>query len=144
MRLPLPEGEGRGEGAALKKETCSESIKRARKLRNEQTPLEALLWKCVRAGQLAGYKFRRQHPIGNYIVDFCCEEAKLVVEIDGDSHALQEMYDKNRTVYMNNAGYRVMRFTNIDVSRNLENVLELSLTLTLSPRRGNYVDWLWQ
>jgi very-short-patch-repair endonuclease len=104
-----------------------ESIKRARKLRSQQTPLEAILWKRLRAGQLGGYKFRRQHPIGGYIVDFCCEEAKLVVEVDGDSHALQEEYDENRTMFLKNTGYRVVRITNRDVSKNIDSVLELIL-----------------
>ncbi|MEN6357639.1 MAG: endonuclease domain-containing protein [Armatimonadota bacterium] len=104
-----------------------ESIERARQLRRQQTPIEALLWKHLRAGQLAGYKFRRQHPIGKFIADFCCEEACLIVEVDGDTHAQNEAYDANRTAVIKSLGYRIIRFTNREVLGNINNVLEFIL-----------------
>jgi very-short-patch-repair endonuclease len=103
-----------------------EPIERARQLRRQQTPIEALLWKRLRAGQLAGFKFRRQHPIGKFIADFCCEETKLVVEVDGDTH-VDEAYDANRTAIIQSLGYRIIRFTNREVLGNISNVLEYIL-----------------
>lgn len=72
-------------------------VDRARKLRRQQTPAEAKLWACLRNRQVAGLKFRHQHPIGPYIVDFFCAARRLVVEVDGDSHANQPTYDRERT-----------------------------------------------
>lgn len=103
------------------------SIERAKQLRRQQTPIEALLWKHLRAGQLAGFKFRRQHPINRFIADFCCEETKLVIEIDGDTHVGNEEYDIDRTKMIQSLGYRIIRFTNREVLRNIDNVLEYIL-----------------
>ena len=97
---------------------------RARELRRAMTPAEARLWQRLRHRQLAGYYFRRQHPIGRCITDFCCTRARLVVEVDGDVHAGQEEYDAARTEWLEGQGYRVIRFTNSEVSRQLEAVLE--------------------
>ncbi len=97
---------------------------RARELRRPQTPAEARLWKVLRNRQLSGYKFRRQHTIGRFIVDFYCAEASLVVEIDGDSHAEQIEYDANRTAWLAEQGYRVLRFTNRDIHRQFAVVTE--------------------
>lgn len=87
------------------------------------TPPEAKLWSRLRNGQLGGFKFRRQHEIGNFLVDFCCAETKLVIELDGDSHTAQEEYDEMRTRKLNEQGYQVIRFTNRDVLQNLDSVL---------------------
>ncbi len=99
----------------------------ARELRQPQTPAEIKLWARLRDRQLAGYKFRRQHPIGRFIVDFYCAEHQLVIEIDGDSHAEQVEYDQARTQWLNEEGYRVIRFSNREVFNQLEAVLEAIL-----------------
>jgi very-short-patch-repair endonuclease len=88
---------------------------RARELRQPQTPAEQKLWALLRGRNLAGYKFRRQHPIGNFIVDFYCPQAKLVIEVDGDIHAAQQEYDAARTVWLQERGYRVIRFANREI-----------------------------
>jgi very-short-patch-repair endonuclease len=82
---------------------------------------------------LSGYKFRRQHAIGRFIVDFCCAEARLVVEIDGDSHAEQVEYDANRTAWLAEQGYRVLRFTNRDIHRQFAAVAEEILAACRQP-----------
>ena len=96
---------------------------RAKELRREQTPAEQKLWSRLRRKQLYELKFRRQHPIGRLIVDFCCARHRLVIEIDGDSHSGQEEYDRVRTVWLEDRGYRVIRFTNREVEHQLEAVL---------------------
>jgi very-short-patch-repair endonuclease len=101
---------------------------RARKLRRPMTPAEAKLWQRLRRRQLSGHYFRRQHPIGNFITDFYCAEARLVVEVDGDVHVMQEEYDSVRTEWLEERGYRVIRFTNDEVFRQLDVVLESILT----------------
>lgn len=97
---------------------------RSRELRRPQTPTEQALWGILRSRQAGGLKFRRQHPIGKFIVDFYCPEARLVIEIDGDSHAGQAEYDQARTDWLQAQGYRVIRFTNHDVRENISAVLE--------------------
>ncbi|MBN1887291.1 MAG: DUF559 domain-containing protein [Thermoflexales bacterium] len=97
---------------------------RSRELRQPQTPAESKLWTVLRGRQFSGYKFRRQHPIGRFIVDFYCAEARLVIEIDGDSHAEQVEYDATRTDWLAQHGYRVIRFVNRDVLHQLEAVTE--------------------
>lgn len=97
---------------------------RARRLRRNQTPAEEALWYQLRARRLGGYKFRRQHPVGKYVVDFANCAAKLAIEIDGETHALEEPidFDKRRTRYLNNLGWEVIRFWNADVFKELEGV----------------------
>ncbi|MCX7841129.1 MAG: endonuclease domain-containing protein [Anaerolineae bacterium] len=99
-------------------------LENARALRRPMTPAEAKLWSRLRNRQLGGFKFRRQHPIGNYIVDFYCAEAKLTIELDGDSHAVQVEYDQQRTAWLVEQGYREIRFWNREVLQNIEGVLE--------------------
>ena len=99
-------------------------LQAARELRQPQTPAEQKLWSRLRDRQLDGFKIRRQHPIDRFIVDFYCAEAKLCVEIDGDSHAEQVEYDQARTAYLNELGYAVMRFTNREVFKQVEAVLQ--------------------
>jgi len=93
-------------------------------LRNHMTKAELALWYRIRNNQL-GCKFRRQHGIGKYIVDFYCPKAKLILEIDGGQHyeAANIKADRTRTEYLEKLGFKVLRFTNIDVLKNLENVL---------------------
>ena len=85
------------------------SIDRAKQLRETQTDVERLLWFRLRARQLDGYKFRRQSPIGAYVVDFVCAECKLVVEIDGAQHTVQQTRDNKRSAWLEGQGYRVIR-----------------------------------
>lgn len=96
----------------------------ARELRQPQTPTEATLWRHLRNRNLK-YKFRRQHPIDFFIIDFYCADAKLLIEIDGDSHSTKEQqeYDNARTEYLEALGYKVIRFTNNDVRYNINSVV---------------------
>jgi very-short-patch-repair endonuclease len=96
----------------------------AKHLRTFQTPFEQQLWYALRAKRFGGAKFRRQVVIGRYIVDFACRiPAMLIIEVDGDTHAAQRGYDRQRTTFLESKGYRVLRFTNDDVARNFESVL---------------------
>jgi very-short-patch-repair endonuclease len=105
----------------------------ARELRLRQTPTEQRLWECLRAGRLDGLRFRRQQPIGPYIVDFYCSVAKLVVEVDGGVHAEQVEYDQERDAHLVDYGLRVMRFTNEAVLHDLEAVLTAIRYATATP-----------
>lgn len=100
-------------------------LQRAREMRHPQTPAEATLWRATRNRNL-GYKFRRQHPIDRFIIDFYCAQAKLCIEIDGESHleADQMEYDAARTEFLERLGYRVIRFTNNDVRYNINAVVD--------------------
>ncbi|MBI5522944.1 MAG: endonuclease domain-containing protein [Desulfarculus sp.] len=100
---------------------------RARGLRRRQTDAERLLWRKLRARSLADYKFRRQHPLGPFIVDFVCTEKKLVIEADGGQHAANARRDRRREQYLASQGYRVLRFWNTDVLLNIEGVLAVIL-----------------
>ena len=97
---------------------------RARKLRIDITDAEKKLWAGLRDRQLCGAKFRRQHPIGHFITDFCCVERGLVVELDGGQHAEQVAADRARTDFLESRGYRVLRFWNNDVLTNHAGVIE--------------------
>ena len=98
---------------------------RARKFRRDRTQAEKLLWLKLRNEQL-GAKFRRQHPIGEYIADFVCIERKLIVEVDGPTHAEieQQLHDARRTDFLESLGYRVIRVTNLQVKESMSYVLE--------------------
>jgi very-short-patch-repair endonuclease len=96
---------------------------KAKQLRRNQTDAEKVLWQQLRAKQL-GVKFRRQQSIPPYIVDFMCFEHKLVIELDGGQHATQQQYDAQRTRFLEQQGYRVVRFWNNDVFENKEGVLQ--------------------
>ena len=98
----------------------------ARKLRQQLTDAERILWARLRNRQLQGVRFRRQQPIGSYIVDFICLERQLIVEVDGGQHNEREgrKEDRERTKWLQAKGYRVLRFWNNDVLMNTEGVLE--------------------
>lgn len=96
----------------------------ARRLRSQQTDAERLLWARLRAHRLYGLKFRRQQPIGIYVVDFFCPEKRLVVELDGGQHQDRTGYDEARDAWLKSAGYVVLRYWNNELMRNLEGVLE--------------------
>jgi len=108
---------------------------KARQLRKNSTDAERKLWQHLRSRQFGRWKFRRQFPVGQYIVDFVCIDLKLIIEIDGSQHAEQIIYDSKRTSFLQSKGYRVVRFWNNEVLENISGVLEtLALTLTLSQR----------
>ncbi len=92
------------------------------------TDAERLLWRHLRNRELGGYKFRRQRPIGPYILDFVCLEKKLVVEVDGGQHAGQVELDAKRSGYLGEKGYRVLRFWNNEVLKETESVLTVILS----------------
>lgn len=95
----------------------------ARKLRKNPTDAERHLWRHIRLRQLDGWKFRRQHPIGNYIADFFCLEKRLIVEVDGGQH-VENVLDEERTKFLERRGYRILRFWNNDVLKKTEAVLQ--------------------
>ena len=106
----------------------------ARKLRRSQPDAERLLWSKLRSRQLAGAKFRRQFPLPPYVADFCCEEAQLIVEVDGSQHVESVVADEERTAFFEQEGYRVLRFWNNDVSLNIEGVADEILKWLESPQ----------
>ena len=95
-------------------------------LRNNMTTAEEVLWKYLKRKQLAGRKFRRQHSIGHYILDFYCPKEKLAIELDGAHHFTKEgmAYDAKRTAYLNEFQIKVIRFENQEVFQNIETVLQ--------------------
>src|SRR5262245_48735073 len=97
---------------------------KARQLRRDQTDAEQRLWARLRDRQLYGAKFRRQHPIGPFVADFCCAQRKLVVELDGGQHAENVATDEKWSQFLEERGYHVLRFWNHDVLGNTEAVLE--------------------
>ena len=101
----------------------------AKKLRQNQTDTESILWHYLRNRALNNIKFRRQVPIGKYIVDFVCMEKKLIIELDGSQHLENNSieYDQNRTEYLVDLGYKVIRIYNNDISKNVKSVLEYIL-----------------
>jgi very-short-patch-repair endonuclease len=119
-------------------------FERARGMRTEMTEAERLVWRILRGEQLA-VKFRRQHPIGPYIVDFYSWQAGLVVEIDGDSHFSDEaqVYDQERSQYLEALGLTVLRFTNAVVRQSLPEVVDriLYATSAVRPSEDHYREW---
>jgi len=114
----------------------------AKRLRRDTTDAERLLWSRLRASQLSGHKFKRQQPIGNYIVDFVCFDAKLIIELDGGQHADQDEADRSREAWLRSQGFRVIRFWNNDVMHNLDGVLERIMENLASypPKKKGIVD----
>lgn len=96
-------------------------------LRNDSTPAEAELWKFIKGAQLGGRKFRRQHSIGNYILDFYCPSEKLAIELDGQVHfnSVAQQLDEERDKSLEKLGIKVLRFENKYVFQNLEAVLQV-------------------
>ena len=123
--IPPPSGEGdhakHGGGV-----TALLTVERARELRRRMTPPETRLWLCLRGKRLAGLKFRRQHPIGAYILDFYCASAKLAVEVDGQCHEHPDRiaHDRRRTVWLREQNIRVIRLSAESVRTELGGVLE--------------------
>jgi very-short-patch-repair endonuclease len=100
---------------------------RARSLRRTSTDAERKLWYALRRKQLEGFRFRRQHPIGPYVVDLVCLSERLVIEVDGGQHAERVDYDRERTHWLESRGYRVLRFWNHDVLLNAAGVVDVIL-----------------
>jgi very-short-patch-repair endonuclease len=100
-------------------------ITTARNLRKRLTDTEQLLWSQLRTRQIEGCKFRRQTPIGKYIVDFICHEHRLIVEVDGGQHSENVNEDKIRDTWLGEQGYKILRFWNNEVLTNMEGVLEV-------------------
>jgi len=99
------------------------ATERARTLRRDSTDAERLLWRGLRNRTFATHKFRRQHPIGRYFVDFVCIERALIIELDGGQHAERFAADEVRTAFLEARGFRVLRFWNNDVMSNTDGVL---------------------
>ncbi|MDI6733726.1 MAG: endonuclease domain-containing protein [Planctomycetota bacterium] len=99
----------------------------AKNLRKQSTNTERLLWSHLRANQLEGFKFRRQQPIGDYIVDFICFEKKVIIELDGGQHAepKHRVEDRQRGICFERQGYKVLRFWDNEVWSNLRDVIEV-------------------
>ena len=113
------------------KRTTPKFYERARELRKELTPAERKLWAYLRGNQLHGVNFRRQHAIGNFVVDFVSIKNKLVIELDGSQHLDQEEYDAERTAYLESQGYKVIRFWNNQIMNDINGVLRaINIALT--------------
>ena len=117
-------GEGRGEGA---------SLLNAKQLRSNMTDAEQKMWQQLRAKRFAEYKFRRQVPMQKYVADFVCFNKKLIIELDGGQHALQQSYDKKRDAFFANQGFRILRFWNDEILKNMEGVLQVILAALNTP-----------
>ena len=100
---------------------------RARDLRKDSTKAERVLWTHLRDRQLAGHKFRRQVPLGSYVVDFVCFERRLVIEIDGGHHGEQADHDRERSEWLESQGFQVLRFWNNEVLGQLDGVTQAIL-----------------
>ncbi len=121
-RLNTPPLQGRGCGWGLDVNRLAELRRRATHMRNNPTEPEKRLWRKLSNGQLNGHKFRRQQVIGHFIADFACPSARMIVEVDGDTHD-DPARDQARDLKLADFGYRVLHVTNDDVMRNVEGVL---------------------
>ena len=101
------------------------TIGRARRLRKDAPFPEPLLWTRLRNRQVGSLYFRRQHPVGQYIVDFYCAATKLVIELDGESHDDRRQYDAERTTFLESQGLRVIRFADDHVLNDLDGVVDV-------------------
>ena len=124
-RLNSPPLQGRGRGWGLSAEFLAQLHKRAADMRRNPAEPEKRLWRALSNGQLAGHKFRRQAVIGPYIADFVCPKKALIVEVDGDTHDVEQ--DRRRDSALADYGFGVLRVTNYDVMSNLDGVLTFIL-----------------
>lgn len=115
------------------------SSKFSKVLRQKQTPTEQILWRRLRARQFFNLKFRRQYPIGPYVVDFYCDNLRLVIEVDGDihDHQTQMAHDRKRNHYLYQLGLEVFRVTNNEAMINLDGILEELRVLTIALANRN-------
>ena len=107
----------------MHKRTTPKVFGHAKQLHRNMTPAEVKLWAYLRAHRMKDIHFRNQHAIGNYVVDFCAPRRKLIIELDGSQHLEQEEYDEERTRYLESQGYKVIRFWNNDVIKDIDNVI---------------------
>ena len=105
----------------------------ARELRRNQTDAEKIMWRKLRAKRLQSLKFRRQQPIGKFIVDFVCFEKKLIIELDGSQHSENKELDESRDDWLLTQGYTVVRFWNNDVLKNIDGVMHSIQSIIQSP-----------
>lgn len=98
---------------------------KARHLRSSPTDAERVLWRHIRVRQVGDHKFRRQQPLGPYIVDFACLEKRLIIELDGGQHSSQTTYDSQRTAWLKSQGFQILRFWNNQVFEEIEAVKEV-------------------
>jgi very-short-patch-repair endonuclease len=119
----------------------------ARELRARETQVELILWEALRGRRLDGLKFRRQHPVGPFVFDFCCIERRLAIELDGEVHAKQADQDAEREALLTAAGYRVLRFPNDAVRNRLAEVVQSIRTAASEeppprpPAPGRHPGW---
>jgi len=99
-------------------------IQLAQKLRKNMTPAEIILWEMIKDKKISGYKFRNQHPVDRYILDFYCHEKKVAIEVDGMIHSHKKDYDDYRDDFLKNLGIVILRFTNDEVLNEIDTVLE--------------------
>jgi len=123
-RPDSPPLQGRGKGWGLSAPQLAELHQRAREMRNNPTAPEKRLWRHLSSAQLQGFKFRRQEVIGRAIADFCCPSAKLIIEVDGDTHA-DPARDQRRDAYLRGLGFTVLHIANQDVMANIEGVMHV-------------------
>jgi adenine-specific DNA-methyltransferase len=109
----------------------------ARALRKQMTDAERLLWRHLRNRELGGWKFKRQYPVGPFIVDFICVEKNIVIEVDGGQHAENEALDLQRSAYLNKMGYRVLRFWNNEVLQETEAVLNAIFAILANDKQNS-------
>lgn len=102
----------------------AKQLENAKRMRREMTPAEKLLWKQLRANRLNGLHFRSQQIVHGYFADFYCHQQELIIEVDGDIHDSQQEYDADRADYLIGLGFRIVRFTNDEIMKNMEVVLE--------------------
>jgi very-short-patch-repair endonuclease len=117
-----------------------DNLRHAKQMRKEMTKAELALWKAIKANQL-GYKFRRQHPVGNFITDFCCLEKRLVIELDGSQHTEQQEYDNQRTDFLNSAGFKVIRFWNNEFLQHFNDCIDYIVSIlndNITPPQSSY------
>lgn len=129
------QGEGQGGGVTrggVNRRATARVKNHAKSLRLNLTEVEKKLWYQLRAKRFAGYKFRRQHPIAGYIVDFVCLKSKLIIELDGGQHGSQTFYDDKRSRFLESEGFKILRFWNNELLENMERVMQRILD-TLSP-----------
>lgn len=126
---------GNADGVTKRQLLPADAIAQARRLRVGSTEPERRLWRALREACPAA-RFRRQVPLGRYFVDFCSHAARLIIEVDGDTHAATSGHDAERTRFLNNEGYLVMRFTNADVMQMLDGVITTIVTALPSPLVG--------
>jgi very-short-patch-repair endonuclease len=111
----------------MHKRTTPKIFARAKQLHRNMTPAERKLWAALRAHSAGDVHFRNQHAIGNYIVDFCAPRRKLIIEVDGGQHINQQGYDEQRTALLQSKGYKILRFWNNDILKNLDGVMQVIL-----------------